>query len=159
MRLAGEPRGLSDARFARGDELFGWQCAGHIVSFSWIAYRGRSVGPVRLADAPGRVFPYNASTLDEHRGRGLFTHLLLAMRAALGRDGATSLVSDVNVRNAPSVRALEKAGFVVAGQVSFVTLLNRWRWPLDRIDSSSAAGPLFHHVGSRAWRHRQPADA
>lgn len=143
MRMAGEPTGLVSARLAHGDELIGWQSEGRIVSFCWISYHERSVGPVRLADTPGRVFLYNAFTLKEHRGRRLFAALLLAARSSLGREGATELVCDVDVRNTPSARSLEKAGFVPVGRLAFLTLFNRWRWPLERTVSSDSGRQIF----------------
>jgi GNAT superfamily N-acetyltransferase len=132
MRRAGEPAGLVNPRLARGDELFGLQLEGRIVCFNWITYHDRRVGPIRLPDVPGRVFFYNAFTLQEHRGRGLFTSLLRAMRSALSHEGATEFVADVDVRNGASARALEKAGFIAVTRLSFLTILNRWRWPLTR---------------------------
>lgn len=143
MRMAGEPAGLVPSRLARGDELFGWQWEGRIVSFLWITCHDRAVGPVGLADTPGRVFLYNAHTLKEHRGRGLFAALLLAARSALGREGASEFVGDVDVRNAPSARSLEKAGFVPVARVAFLTLFNRWRWPLERTTAPGGVRQIF----------------
>lgn len=143
MRTAGEAAGLVDPRLAHGDELFGWESNGQIVSFGWITYRNRSVGPVAMTDAPGRVFVYNAFTAQTHRGRGLFTALLIGVRAALAREGAIELMADVSVGNIPSSRALEKAGFEPLGQVTFVTFLNRWQWPVGRTVTWNPSGPVF----------------
>ena len=143
MRMAGEVAGLARARLARGDELFGWQSEGGIVSYLWVTFHDRSVGPVPLVDTPGRVFLYNAFTLEDHRGRGLFASLLLATRAALSREGMLEFVGDVDVRNTPSARSLEKAGFVPVGRLVFLTLCNRWRWALERTISSDSVGQIF----------------
>ena len=131
MRMAGEPAGLVAPRLTQGDDLFAWQSDGRIASFGWVTYRDRSIGPVRLADSPGRAFLYNFHTLDAHRCRGLLTGLLQAVRSTLGGEGVTDLVGDVNVRNIASTRANEKAGFVPVVRVAFLTLLNRWRVPLQ----------------------------
>jgi len=144
MRLAGEPAGLVGERLAGGDELFGWASGERIVSFIWVTFHNRDVGPVRLADGPGRVFPYNAFTLEEHRGRGLYPALLLAVRSVLGREGATELVADVHERNTPSASGFKKAGFVPVARVAFLTIFNTWRWPLQRTMSSDRlAGQIF----------------
>jgi predicted dehydrogenase/nucleoside-diphosphate-sugar epimerase len=143
MRTAGEPPGLVHERLGRGHELIGWKAEGRIVSFSWFTCRDRSVGPVRLADVPGRVFLYNAFTAPEHRGRGLFAAILLAARHALAHEGAREFIGDVNVGNLASARSLEKAGFVPIGRLVFVTLLDRWRWAIERTLSSTHVAPVF----------------
>jgi RimJ/RimL family protein N-acetyltransferase len=143
MRMAGEPDGLVSARLAHGDEMFGWLWEGRIVSFCWVTFHDRSIGPVRLADSPGRVFVYNAITSEPHRGRGLFAALLLAMRSALGREGATEFLGDVHERNAPSARSCEKAGFAPVGSLAFLTIFNTWQWPMQRTVSSDRAGQIF----------------
>ena len=143
MQQAGEPAGLVNARLAHGDELFGWQTAGRIASFGWVSYRDRSVGPLRLADLPGRAFLYNFFTLAQHRGRGLYPTLLLAIRSALGREGATEFLIDVDVRNAPSAKGVSKAGFVPTARIAYLTVLTRWRWLLERTVSSDRVSQVF----------------
>src|SRR3984957_9149463 len=59
MRAADEDPALVAARLAGGDELFGWLADNQVVSFGWVTYHDRSVGPTRLHDAPGRAFLYN----------------------------------------------------------------------------------------------------
>ena len=143
MRVAGEPAGLVGARLDDGDEMFGWVYRDQIVSFSWVTRHDRYVGPVRLADIPGRVFPYNAFTRDEHRGRGLYPAALLAIRSALGREGATQFVSDIHERNAQSAKGCEKAGFVPVARVAFLTIFSTWRLPLERTVSADGVGQIF----------------
>lgn len=143
MRSAEEPAGLVTARLARGDELFGWISDETIVSFGWVAYRDRCVGPVSLKDSPGRVFLYNFFTVTSHRGRGLYPALLLAMRSTLGREGASEFLIDVNVRNTASARGIAKAGFVSIGRIGFFTFLDRWRLPVERTVRSPVVEHLF----------------
>jgi hypothetical protein len=127
MRAAGEPNGLVGPRLAHGDEFFGWLTGGRVVSFGWVMYRDRTVGPVRIAAASGRAFLYNFYTLDGYRGQRLYPTLLLTMRHVLGHEKVTEFVVDVNERNSISARGIERAGFVPAGQVDFLTLFSRWR--------------------------------
>jgi ribosomal protein S18 acetylase RimI-like enzyme len=127
MREAGEPNGQVAPRLAHGDEFFGWLVGGRVLSFGWVTYHDRTVGPVQLAEASGRAFLYNFHTLEEYRGRGLYPALLLTMRHVLGREKVTEFVIDVDVRNTASVRGIEKGGFVLMAQVSFLTLFARWR--------------------------------
>jgi hypothetical protein len=41
-------------RLAHGDEFFGWRVGTRIISFGWVTYTDRFVGPVRMMDGPGR---------------------------------------------------------------------------------------------------------
>lgn len=129
MQGAGEPRDLPAPRFAHGDEFFGWQATnGDIVCFGWVTYRDRTVGPVRIPDAPRRAFLYNFHTLAPFRARGLYTKLLVSMKHALASDEVSQLVIDANVSNRASSSAIEKAGFSVAAEVSYYTFAMRWHY-------------------------------
>lgn len=126
MRAAGEPAGLVAPRLAHGDEFFGWLVGGRVVSFGWVTYQDRTLGPIKLAEGSGRAFLYNFYTLEEYRGRSLYPTLLLAIRHVLGQENVTEFVIDVDVRNTASAKAIEKGGFVLAAQVAFLTLFDRW---------------------------------
>jgi ribosomal protein S18 acetylase RimI-like enzyme len=141
MRAAGELIGLVAPRLAHGDEFFGWLLNGRIVSFGWVTYQDRTLGPILLAHASGRAFLYNFYTLEEYRGRRLYPALLLAMRHILGREKITEFVIDVDVNNTASAKGIEKGGFVLAAQVAFLTLFAHWccfgrRTVLERTASS-----------------------
>jgi RimJ/RimL family protein N-acetyltransferase len=140
MQAAGEPNGLAAPRLVHGDEFFGWLVGGKVVSFGWVTYRDRAVGPVGLAEAPGRAFLFNFHTLEGYRGRGLYSGLLLAMRCVLGHEKVTEFVIDVNVQNTASARGIAKAGFLPVGHITYITIFNRWCYALKRtvIDT---AGP------------------
>lgn len=146
MRAAGEPAGLVGQRFGHGDEFFGWLIGGRVVSFGWVTYQDRTVGPIQLADASGRAFLYNFHTLEEYRGRRLYPALLLAMRHVLGREKVAEFIIDVDVRNTASARGIEKGGFVLAAQVAFLTLFARWRCLGKRTVLDSTASSLFRTV-------------
>ena len=132
MRSAGEPDGLTAPRFAHGDEFFGWRIGSDVVAFGWATYRDRTVGAVRLAEGPGRVFLFNFCTLEGYRGRGLYPALLLNMRHDLGREHVTEFFIEVDVVNAASVRGIEKAGFVPVARITYLTIFNRWSRTLNR---------------------------
>jgi hypothetical protein len=126
MRAAGEPSGLVAGRLAHGDEFFGWLAGDRIVSFGWVMYRDRTVGPARLAEAPGRAFIFNCHTSERERGRGLFPALLRATLCVLGPEGTTELLADVNVQNTSSTRGMEKAGYLPAAEIACLMAFNRW---------------------------------
>jgi len=146
MRAAGEPIGLVAPRLAHGDEFFGWMIGGRVVSFGWVTYQDRTVGPFQLAEVSGRAFLYNFHTLEEYRGRRLYPALLLAMRHILGREKVTEFVIDVDARNTASARGIEKGGFVPAAQVAFLTLFARWRCLGSRTAIERTASSLFRAV-------------
>lgn len=140
---SGEPERLVEARFGHGDEFFGWARHGEVVSFGWVAYRDRAIGPIKLRDAIGRVFLYNFHTLQAYRGRGLYPTLLLAMRHVLGRERATEFIIDVAASNSSSVKGIEKAGFAHIAAVDLVTVMNRWEWACNATQRCGAAAALF----------------
>jgi RimJ/RimL family protein N-acetyltransferase len=146
MRAAGEPDGLVAPRLANGDEFLGWLVGDRVASFGWVTYQDRTVGPIRLAKASGRAFLYNFHTLEEYRGRRFYPALLLAMRHVLGREKVTEFVIDVDVRNTASARGIEKGGFVLAGQVAFLTLFSRWSCFGSRTVFERTAAALFRPV-------------
>jgi hypothetical protein len=143
IRAAGEPHGLVAPRLAHGDEFFGWVLDGRIVSFGWVTYQDRTLGPILLAEASGRAFLYNFHTLQEYRGRRLYPALLLAMRHILGQEKVTEFVIDVNVGNTASAKGIEKGGFVLAAQVAFLTLFAHWRCFARRTVLERTASSLF----------------
>src|SRR6202171_2317674 len=158
MRAAGEPNGLVAPRLAHGDEFFSWLVGGRVVSFGWVTYQDRMVGPIRFAEASGRAFLYNFHTLEEYRGRMLYPALLLAMRHVLGRENVTDFVIDVDARNTASARGIEKAGFVPVAQVAFLTLSAHWCCLARRTVSERTASSLFRAVRTKRptfWKFQQ----
>jgi GNAT superfamily N-acetyltransferase len=143
MRAAGEPEGLVAPRFAHGDECFGWAVGGEMVSFGWVTSRDRVVGNVRLAECAGRFFLYNFFTKGEFRGRGLYPALLRSIRFALGREGASDCIIEVNDQNTSSARGIDKAGFLPVARVNCLRLFNRWIICLDRRMLDATIAPLF----------------
>ena len=143
MQDAGEPIGLVAPRLAHGDEFFGWLLDGRVVSFGWITYQDRVVGPFQLAEVSGRAFLYNFHTLEGYRGRGFYPALLLTMRHVLGREKVSEFVIDVDARNTASARGIEKGGFVLAAQVAFLTLFSHWRCLGSRTVLEPAASSLI----------------
>lgn len=146
MGAAGEPLGLVAQRFAHGDEFFGWLAGGRIRSFGWVTYQDRALGPIQLAEASGRAFLYNFYTLEGYRGQRLYPALLLAMRHVLGQENVTEFVIDVDVHNTASARGIAKGGFVLAGQVAFLTIFSRWRCLGRRTVCERTTSSLFRTV-------------
>jgi hypothetical protein len=141
MRAANDDVDGVGARLAQGDELFGWQAAdGAVACFCWVRYRGRAIGPVALRDHPGRVFFYNAQTLPQYRGRGLYRVLLEHMQSTLTQEQHTEFIGDCDRANEGSRRGIEGADFKLIATITMVRLLRRWDRQLRRtmIDPSMA---------------------
>ena len=132
MREAGEPDGLITPRFMHGDEFFGWMNQGRVVSFGWVTYKDRTVGPVRFTDKINRVFLFNFYTLQEYRGRGLYSALLVDIRTVLRKENRTEFIIDVNAKNETSLKGIQKAGFISLTEFNYITIFNCWSFASNR---------------------------
>ena len=144
MLAAADDDASVSARLAHGDELFGWQSPdGSVACFCWVRYRGRAIGPVALRDQPGRVFMYNAQTLPQFRGQGLYRALLKHMMFTLTKEQHTEFIGDVDRRNTLSRRGIESSGFTHAASITLVKLVGRWDRQLRRTITDRSMAPLF----------------
>ena len=144
MRAAADDdEGSVRDRLAYGDEMFGWRSEdGAVACFCWVRYHGRTVGPLSFKDRPGRVFLYNAHTLPQFRGCGLYAALLAEIRATLTREQHNEFIGDVDRRNTNSRRGLTRAGFEVVGCIKFVTVFRRWNQVLSTRIVDRSMAPL-----------------
>lgn len=144
MRAAGDEDDDVAGRFGLGDELFGWQAPnGDVACFCWVRYRGRAIGPVALRDHPGRVFLYNAHTLPQYRGRGLYRVLLEHMLWTLTQEHHTEFIGDCDRANEGSRRGIESVGFTLVATITLVTLMRRWERQLRRTVIDPSMAELF----------------
>jgi hypothetical protein len=144
MVAAGEEPGLSEPRFAHGDEFFGWMAsAGRVAAFFWVTYRDRFTNGRRLAESPERCFMYNGYTLPEFRGRKLYTLLLLNARRQLTLDGRPDAIGEVNALNTVSIKGLDAAGLRPVARCSTLTLFRKWEFELSRELLDESARDLF----------------
>ena len=91
---------------------------------------------------PGAAYIYESFTRPEARGLGLYPLALVSIGEALATEGIEQLLVGVEADNAPSLRAITKAGFEPAFSVRF-----RKHW--GRLTIDEAAGPraeLAHEV-------------
>lgn len=120
LELTGTPRAVDKAHgwLERGIQL--WLATtetGEVAFACWIFPRTAPTIAARGGEAPlsqGVSCLEGSYTSAAHRGRGLagaaWTHIGTELRA----DGVAVLVTKVEVDNAPSRRAVEKAGFAIA---------------------------------------------
>ena len=102
------------ARFRRGARAFVARAAdGRIAAWLWVSTGREWAAPLgrwlHLAD--DECYAWEAGTLPEHRGRGLFTALLLASGRALAAQGMRLQWGGIHDHNLASQRANAAAGF------------------------------------------------
>jgi GNAT superfamily N-acetyltransferase len=105
---------------------------GHVVAYCWLAVTPVPVAEIDRVVVPGaeEVYLYDAFTIPEWRGRGLFTTLLLELLTYMRRRGRKRALIFVLARNEASRRAIERGGFRLFQTVSRVELLGlRFVWP------------------------------
>ncbi len=142
MLAAGETVGLVAERLVHGDEFFGWQHGGKVVSFGWVTFSDRTLGLSRLAERPGGAFLYNFYTLRHYRGQGLYSALLFAIRIILSKQKINEFIIDANMKNKASVKGIEKAGFHPVARISYFSMVNRWSF----FQVQKMLGAIDYHI-------------
>jgi hypothetical protein len=117
----------------------------HVVGYE-LAERGvfSALGRRRPASADV-IFSHWAEVLPAYRGRRIHGLLFATRDAYFGARGAKIVVGVVSPKNRASLRALERAGSSVAGDVQRVELFGgvlAWDTPWERIDRVLQAGAV-----------------
>lgn len=97
---------------------------------AWTREIGRFFRP-----PPGEGYIYESFTSPAVRGRGIYPLALRHIVARLGAEGITRLWVGVEADNEPSIRAITKAGFEVAFEISY-------RRRFGRLTLGPPEGPL-----------------
>lgn len=97
---------------------------------AWTREIGRYFKP-----PPGEGYVYESFTSPTVRGRGIYPLALRHILARLGAEGITRLWVGVEADNEPSIRAITKAGFEVAFEISY-------RRRFGRLTLGPPEGPL-----------------
>ncbi|MDO8463186.1 MAG: hypothetical protein Q7S96_02860 [bacterium] len=105
-------------RYAAGNRAYGFLTQdGSIAAYGWCSGANDSgvVVPwelgVRLDIPAGTLYVWDCYTMEHHRRRGLYTQILLAMRAYAYERGAARMVMCAADENAPSRAGIVAAGF------------------------------------------------
>ena len=113
-------------RWSEGHSLYGIIIGDALITYSWVSDAGAAVGVLHsmVLKVPERsIYIWDCFTRPELRGRGLFQELL---RGIVERHpGIDIAYSAVDVNNAPSIRAMTKAGFRPLFRYYGVKLFNR----------------------------------
>ena len=88
---------------------------------SWVTTARAWTSEIRAFISPpvGDAYIYESYTRPETRGRGIYPFALFSICAELGRQRATRAWVGVEAENAPSIRAITKAGFEHAFELGF----------------------------------------
>ena len=126
-------------RFDHGDRCFAVIDAGEISSYMWVQSGVKHLSELYwvLNLSPHQSWFYNAITLKHARGRGYYPNLYRHMAKVLRLAGFSELFIDVEERNRPSIRGLEKVGFKQVAKVQMKKLLSKFRYKITVFDKQA----------------------
>ncbi len=114
------------ARFEQGEVCgVAWSNSA-VVSYCWLAFKQAEVGEINryIKLREKELYLYDAFTLPDYRGRGLFPALLTAILGHARSQGYSRALIFSNSKNRPSLRGIEKAGFSLFQSIHFLKLLD-----------------------------------
>jgi len=103
-------------RLREGHRCFGWRASdGQIASYLWFSNAAARNPPwmfdLTILVRPDTAYIWDCRTAPEHERHGLYTAGLARLRRLALEHGAVRVLIDCAPDNAPSIRAIEKAGF------------------------------------------------
>jgi|GEM_PF-1710410 len=110
-----------DRRWSRGDICYGGWVNGVCVHHSWVTTRDTLIGEVhgQIRVAPDEAYVYDCFTSADCRGQGIFPAVLVHIGNALVGGGAARIWIAVEDENRSSIKAIERAGFQLAGEITY----------------------------------------
>ncbi|HYF93387.1 MAG TPA: GNAT family N-acetyltransferase [Symbiobacteriaceae bacterium] len=108
-------------RWSGGDTCYGAWVNGVCIHHSWVTSRNSLIGEVHgwLKVGPGEAYVYDCYTSASWRGQGVFPAVLSHIGRTLSAAGAARIWIAVEHENRSSIRAIERAGFALAGEVIY----------------------------------------
>jgi RimJ/RimL family protein N-acetyltransferase len=102
-----------------------------ILHASWVTSEASWAREIRgwLVPPPGGAYVYESFTRSDARGRGIYPFALANIVSILADEGSSEVWIAVEADNAPSRRAIDKAGFTFAFELEY-----RRRWGRLTID-------------------------
>ena len=150
--IATDSRFTFVGRLGAGTECFLALESDRLVHASWVTTRAAWIGELGRYFTPdkGSAYVYESFTSPFVRGRGIYPAVLRHIARTLGERGVERVWIGVGADNAPSVRAIDKAGFEPGFDIGFEI-----RW--GRIDIPTVTGPKAAQA-ERMIRKRLPAN-
>ena len=149
--IATDSRFTFVGRIGDGTECYLALEGDRIVHATWVTTSAAWIGELGRYFVPegGSAYVYESYTSPPARGRGIYPVVLRHIALALRDEGVRTLWIGVGADNAPSIRAIQKAGFTPAFDVSFEI-----SW--GRIDVPTVTGSRASEV-EKMIRRRLPA--
>lgn len=115
-------------RIAQGDIIFVGYVNDQISTYVAINLKEKTFsGRHKLFLGKNKAFISMVLTIPSMRGFGLNPALVTFALTRLQSNGVTSVFTDVNRENIPSIRSIQKAGFQIIGSYNAFRIL-RWEW-------------------------------
>ncbi len=113
-------------RFSDGNTCFlVMNSNGQVLNYSWVCYQVRDIECVekiiKLKD--WEAFIFNCYTFKEYRGLSIYPWTLVEMQTHLKSRGYKKVYVDSSPKNKPSVKGIEKAGFIPEKKVGLLKIL------------------------------------
>jgi RimJ/RimL family protein N-acetyltransferase len=125
-------------RFRSRNRCFAILENGNILSFVWIRFGSRYSSELHLKFnlKSNQGWFYNAVTVKAARGRGYFANICRHVVKVLAAEGFDDFFIDVEQRNRPSIRAIEKSGYKRLVKVRMSKLLSKVSYEITVYDKN-----------------------
>jgi RimJ/RimL family protein N-acetyltransferase len=139
------------ARLSDATSCYAVELDGRIVHASWVTTECAWTRELRsfVCVGPGDAYVYESFTRDDARGRGVYPFALGEICARLEAAGVSRLWVAVESHNGPSLRAVAKAGFERAFEISYRRRVGRLSMALPdavKMDTRGTHGAKKAHI-------------
>ena len=118
---------FADGALLKGDRCYGILDGDRLVSYFWYARTPTLVtDELELDFDPGWAYAYKGYTIPEYRGRRLYGYGSAEACRALVAGGARGCVTLVDANNFPSLRSMQRTGYVPVARIWAARLAGRW---------------------------------
>ena len=123
------------------------EAEGRLLHASWVTTSSAWTREIRgyLSPPPGDAYVYESFTRADARGRGIYPFALAGIVTHLSTGGVKRIWVGVEATNAPSQRAIEKAGFARSFELVYCRRLGRFRLDVTALDDSTDAYLFLAH--------------
>ncbi|MGA2915487.1 MAG: hypothetical protein ABSE89_05625 [Sedimentisphaerales bacterium] len=126
-------------RLECGDRCFAVIDNGQILSYFWAHFGLKNFQELHLNFRllTNQTWMYNAITVKAARGRGLYPNTIRYMAKVLQKSGIDEAFIDVDSKNCPSIRGLEKAGCTRVALIHMKKILSKTVYKITVFDNST----------------------
>jgi GNAT superfamily N-acetyltransferase len=113
------------ARLDGGSRCHGFFLSGQLVNIAWTSAQRLEIEPGVSIQDVGSVGIFDCYTLPEHRSKGVYRDALILLLSAIRDEGATAALIAVDPGNHPSIKGIERAGFMRIYRLTHLRRLGR----------------------------------